>query len=75
VVVTALATYGLNVVGALCDHHIGSDCRQGWARKSLSGHCPQPSVRTRPWTKFFEVFAQIPVIAFVVIAACSSFGV
>ncbi|MEK9900436.1 MAG: mechanosensitive ion channel domain-containing protein, partial [Rhodospirillaceae bacterium] len=69
-----LATYGLNVIGALAIIVIGF-IAAGWARRALeralsrSGHVDATIVR------FFGSLLRYAIIAFVVIAALQRFGV
>ena len=74
VVVTALATYGLSVVGALAIIIFGL-IAAGWARKSVERALSRSRRADPTLTKFFGSLVRYAVIAFVIIAALQQFGV
>lgn len=74
VIVTSLASYGLNVVGALAIIIFGF-IAAGWARRSVERALSRSKRADPTLTRFFGSLVKYAVIAFVVIAALQQFGV
>lgn len=73
-VYAVLATYGLNVLGALAIIVIGF-IAAGWARKAVERAFSRSSRSDPTLVKFFGSLVRYAVIAFVIIAALQQFGV
>lgn len=69
-----LATYGLNVVGALAIIILGF-MAAGWARRAVERTLNRSGRADATLTRFFGSLVRYAVIAFVVIAALQQFGV
>lgn len=74
VVIAALATYGLNVIGAFAIIVFGL-VAAGWARKAVERTFSRSKRADPTLTRFFGSLVKYAVIAFVVIAALQQFGV
>lgn len=73
-VYTVLATYGLNVVGALAIIILGF-MAAGWARKAVERAFSRSKRADPTLTRFFGSLVRYAIIAFVIIAALQQFGV
>jgi len=73
-VYTVLATYGLNVVGALVIIIVGF-IAAGWARKTVERAFSRSKRADPTLTRFFGSLVRYAIIAFVIIAALQQFGV